>query len=111
MRKKRNTAPHPAFARRILHWLVFTTVAIAASLTLGVGGYHYTEQMPWLDALLNASMILGGMGPVDPLHTSAGKLFASFYAIYSGLFLIICGGLFLVPIFHRVLHHFHADKG
>lgn len=109
MRKKRN-APHPAFARRILHWLAFTTVAIAASLILGVTGYHYTEQMSWLDALLNASMILGGMGPVDALHTSEGKLFASFYAIYSGLFLIICGGLFLVPIFHRVLHHFHADR-
>jgi hypothetical protein len=66
--------------------------------------------MDWLDALLNASMILGGMGPVDTLHTDGGKWFASFYALYSGLFFIICGGLLLAPVFHRILHHFHAEK-
>lgn len=102
-------ATRMTFFGRVIHWLSVTLVLIAASLLLGICGYHFTENMPWLDSLLNASMILGGMGPVDPLHTAGGKLFASFYAIYSGLFLIICGGLFLVPVFHRVLHHFHAD--
>jgi hypothetical protein len=65
--------------------------------------------MPWIDAFLNASMILGGMGEIDILHTIGGKLFAAFYAIYSGIFLVVCGGLLLVPIFHRILHRFHAD--
>ncbi len=94
----------------MLAWGGLTLILIAISLIVGVCGYHYTESMPWIDALLNASMILGGMGEIDPLHTEAGKLFASAYAIYCGLFLIICGGLFLAPIFHRILHHFHADR-
>ncbi len=87
-----------------------TCVLVAVSLYLGMAGYHYLEDMPWIDALLNASMILGGMGEVDPLKTEAGKVFASFYALYSGFFLIICGGLLMVPVFHRVLHKFHAEK-
>lgn len=87
-----------------------TCVLVAVSLYIGMAGYHYLEDMPWIDALLNASMILGGMGEVDPLKTEAGKIFASVYALYSGFFLIICGGLLMVPVFHRVLHKFHAEK-
>jgi len=71
--------------------------------------YVYFEHLPLVDATLNASMILGGMGPVDAMKTNGGKLFASFYALYSGLFLVIVGGLLLVPIFHRVLHVFHQE--
>lgn len=99
-----------AFAGRMLKWLMITTLILLASLILGVVGYHYFEDLPWVDSLLNASMILGGMGEVDALHTTGGKLFASFYAIYSGILLVICGGLLLVPVFHRVLHVFHAEK-
>jgi hypothetical protein len=66
--------------------------------------------MAWIDALVNASMLLGGMGPVDALHTDGGKIFASFYAIYCGIFLIVCGGVLLVPVFHRVLHKFHGER-
>ncbi|HZZ07941.1 MAG TPA: hypothetical protein VFE43_05330 [Candidatus Binataceae bacterium] len=68
------------------------------SLALGVCGYHFIEGLPWIDALLNAS-ILGGMGPVDPLRTTAGKLFASFYALYSGLAIISIAGLLIAPLF------------
>ncbi len=99
-----------AFAVRMARWLGVTLLIIVASLILGVLGYRGFEDMDWVDALLNASMILGGMGEVDALHTTGGKLFASFYALYSGILLVVCGGLLLVPVFHRVLHHFHAEK-
>jgi hypothetical protein len=82
---------------------------VALSLLIGVTGYHFFESMDWLDAFLNASMILGGMGPVDALHTVGGKLFAGIYAIYSGLFLIGATGMLLAPVFHRILHKFHAE--
>lgn len=98
-----------AFAGRMVLWLLVTILSTATSLAVGVWGYHYFEGLGWIDALLNASMILGGMGEIDSLHTTAGKLFASIYAIYSGIFLIVCGGVLLVPIFHRVLHRFHVD--
>ena len=84
-------------------------VATLISLLIGVFGYRFTEGMNWLDALLNASMILGGMGPINTLHQPEAKAFASFYAIYCGFFLLICGGLLLAPVFHRILHHFHAE--
>lgn len=89
---------------KVAFWVVMV------SLAAGVLGYHYTEELSWIDALLNASMILGGMGPVDVLHTDNAKLFASFYALYScfmvlGLFTVLMG-----PVMHRVLHKFHADR-
>lgn len=99
-----------AFAERVLKWLFVTIGLLLVSLLMGVIGYRYFEHMPWIDALLNAAMLLGGMGEIDALHTLGGKLFAAFYAIYSGVFLVFCGGLLLAPFFHRVLHHFHADK-
>ena len=77
------------------------------SLLIGMLGYHYLESLSWIDSLLNASMILGGMGPVNPLQTNAGKIFASFYAIYSGVVLLASVGVLVAPIFHRFLHHFH----
>lgn len=81
-----------------------------AALGLGVAGYHFTEHMPWIDALVNAAMILGGMGPVDSLHTTSGKLFASFYALFSGLVFITTAGILLAPAMHRMMHRFHWDK-
>ena len=81
------------------------------SLGIGMAGYHYLEGLSWIDSLLNASMILGGMGPVNPLQTDAGKIFASFYALYSGVVLLASVGVLAAPIFHRFLHHFHlADE-
>ena len=78
-------------------------------LTIGVMGYHFLDGIPWIDSLLNASMILGGMGPVDTLRNDSAKLFASFYALYSGLLLISLAGLMLTPLVHRFLHKFHLE--
>jgi hypothetical protein len=105
----------PLLTRRQFHLRMLKTGGFAAitvfiSLFLGVAGYHVLEHLPWIDALLNASMILGGMGPVDPMKTASGKLFASFYALYSGLVLIGLMGLLLTPVFHRILHSFHTPR-
>jgi hypothetical protein len=98
-----------AFRQRLWRHGTIALVATIFSLLLGILGYHLTEGMGWLDALLNASMILGGMGPVTTLENPEAKMFASLYAIYCGFFLLICGGLLLAPVFHRILHHFHAE--
>jgi hypothetical protein len=105
--------PWPLFLRRaVVHALVsFGGVIVAAAI--GTIGYHLTARLPWVDAFLNASMILAGMGPVDKLETSAAKLFASFYALFSGLVFIALMGIVLAPWAHRVLHRFHMaeDQG
>ena len=79
------------------------------SLLIGMVGYHFLESLSWIDSLLNASMILGGMGPVNPLQTDAGKIFASFYALYSGIILLASVGILVTPIFHRFMHRFHLE--
>ncbi len=99
-----------AFANRLFRQLLIAGVFTVISLLIGIIGYWWFESMPWIDALLNASMILGGMGEIDILKTSEGKLFASFYALYSGLWAIGCMSLLIAPIFHRALHRFHADE-
>ena len=72
-------------------------------------GYHLIEGLSWVDAFLNSAMLLGGMGPVDQLHTTAGKIFAGIYALYSGIVFLVIAGVLFAPIFHRMLHHFHLD--
>ena len=84
-------------------------VLIAVSLYAGMAGYHYLEELSWLDSFLNASMLLGGMGPVTTPLTDTGKLFAGLYALYSGLFVIFVAGLILAPVAHRILHRFHME--
>ena len=98
-----------AFLRRLAGFAAFALLLILGALAVGVLGYHVLEDMPWTDALLNAAMILGGMGPVDALHTQAGKVFASFYALFSGLLILAAAGVLFAPIFHRFLHRFHID--
>ena len=98
-----------AFLRRMLVYAAIALAIDAGSLAVGVVGYHALEGLPWVDALLNASMILGGMGPVNEIHTTAGKLFASFYAIYSGLIFLVVAGVLLAPVIHRFMHHFHLE--
>ena len=83
---------------------------VALSLLIGIAGYHYLEQLPWLDAFLDASMILGGMGPVRPPVTPGGKLFAGLYALYAGLVFLVTVGVILAPVLHRALHKFHWKK-
>ncbi len=82
------------------------------ALFIGIAGYHWLAGLEWIDALLNASMILGGMGPVDQLHSNGAKFFASMYALFSGIVVITVTGIMLSPLLHRILHKFHVnDKG
>ena len=98
------------FLRRMFyHWL-FASAVILVSLGLGIAGYCITEGLPFIDALLNASMILGGMGPVNELHTSAGKIFASLYALFSGMIFLVVAGIMIAPIAHRLLHWMRLEK-
>jgi hypothetical protein len=99
----------PRFVRRMARHALIAFCIIAGSLLLGVIGYHYLEGQGWLDSLVNASMLLGGMGPVGDLHTTAGKLFASFFALFSGLVFILAAGVLFAPAYHRFLHKFHLD--
>jgi hypothetical protein len=82
---------------------------IAIALGIGILGYRLLEDLPWVDAILNASMILGGMGPVNELHTTAVKLFASAYALFSGLIFVVVTGIMIAPILHRFFHWFHLE--
>ncbi len=102
--------PRGEFTRRVVKYAVAALAIVFGSLLVGVVGYHIFEGLPWIDALVNAAMILGGMGPVNELHTAGGKLFASFYALYSGIVFLIALAVFLAPIFHRFLHHFHLEE-
>jgi hypothetical protein len=110
--ERRHVPPIPPlkFAVRMARHTAAAAIFIAFSLGIGMAGYHALERMSWLDAFLNASMILGGMGPVKTEGLSeAGKLFAGCYALYSGLAFIAVTGLLLAPVVHRVLHHFHWE--
>jgi hypothetical protein len=89
---------------------IIAAILLLFSLGIGVLGYHLLEKLSWLDALLNASMILGGMGPVTPLQTNAGKIFASMYALYAGVVLLATVGILATPIFHRFMHRFHLAE-
>lgn len=103
--------PRRLFLWRLARWCAAAGAVVAASLVVGICGYHYLGGLSWIDSLVNASMILGGMGPVDTIKSNAGKVFASVYALYSGLALIAIVGLMLAPVLHRVLHMFHIDDG
>jgi hypothetical protein len=98
-----------AFLKRLVRHGGLALLLILGSLILGVFGYRFLEGQDWVDAILNASMILGGMGPVGELHSVAGKLFAAFYALYSGVVFLIVAGVLFVPVFHRFLHRFHFE--
>lgn len=82
----------------------------AVSLLMGMAGYHWLAPMAWVDAFLNASMLLGGMGPVDPLTNDAAKLFAGFYSIYCGVVFIASAGLLIAPLGAYFLHRFHLEQ-
>jgi len=102
--------PYPIFIRRVFRHVVAASLVLAATLSAGTWGYHALEDLPWVDALLNASMILGGMGPVDTLYTTAGKLFASAYALFSGIVFLATSGVLLAPFLHRLMHRFHLES-
>lgn len=97
------------FLRRVGYHSLTALLFVAVALGLGVVGYHLLGHLGWIDSLLNASMILGGMGPVDPLQSTAAKVFASCYALFSGLAFIGIAGVLLAPFAHRLLHRFHIQ--
>lgn len=98
-----------AFVERMFRHVSFAVLAILLAWGLGAWGYHWFEALSWVDAFLNAAMILGGMGPVDVMHTTAGKIFASLYALFSGIFFIGITGIVMAPVAHRLLHTLHVD--
>jgi hypothetical protein len=109
--KSRPLLPRRKFYLRMARNAGVGAGIVAFSLFLGSAGYHYFGDLPWIDALLNASMILTGMGPVDPLKTAAAKLFATFYALYSGVAFLTMMAVLMAPLLHRFLHAFHMEAG
>ncbi len=97
------------FLQRQLRYAGFSMLILLFSIGIGVIGYHHFGNLPWIDAFLNASMILTGMGPVDKMETGAGKLFSSFYALFSGISFLTFVGVLFAPVYHRFLHKFHLD--
>ena len=108
-RKHERLAPVAVFIRRMVASIAVAGLLVAVALFMGVAGYHWIAGLGWVDSLLEASMILGGMGPVSPLPTQASKVFASGYALFSGLMFIAVMGVVLSPLLHRFLHKFHID--
>ena len=101
--------PHQ-FIIRLAHSGIIALAVIVVSLFIGMAGYHILEGLSWIDAFLNASMLLGGMGPVNTPVTFGGKLFAGLYALYCGLAVILVAGIILAPVAHRILHRFHMES-
>lgn len=106
-RRNDRILPFGKFLGRLAESYLLAGSIIGVALGLGIIGYHFIGGLSWVDALLNASMILTGMGPVNPMNTTAAKLFASAYALFSGVIFLTAMGLVLSPVFHRILHHFH----
>ena len=108
---RRQPLLHPAaFLWRLARHVLATLGLIALSLVVGMAGYMHFEKLPAMDAFVNAAMLLGGMGPVSPLTTESGKLFAGCFALYCGLVVIVAAGLLFAPLLHRVLHRLHVDE-
>ena len=98
------------YARVRYHGLISVTV-LAGCVVLGMAGYHIFEGMGWVDSYTNATMILSGMGPLDPIKTVGGRIFAGTYALFSGVAFLTTVGFFLMPGLHRLLHKFHLENG
>ena len=98
------------FLRRLFLHTSCALLVLLFSLGIGIAGYMFFEQLSWVDAFLNATMLLGGMGPVNAPQSTAGKLFAGFYALYAGLVFVVTTGMIFTPVLHRVLHKLHLDE-
>jgi hypothetical protein len=108
-RRGQPVASRRTFVRRMLIAMALWTLLTTLGLAIGIAGYAGFENMSFVDAFVNAAMILSGMGPLGELKTTGGKIFAGSYAIFSGLIIVIATGVVLAPIFHRVLHKFHVE--
>jgi hypothetical protein len=107
--RNKHLLPRREFYRRLAHHILLGITVIIGALGLGMTGYHEFEKMSWIDAFVNAAMILSGMGPVSTLQTDAGKIFAGVYALFSGLTLVAILGIIFAPVVHRFLHKFHLE--
>ncbi len=102
--------PRRLFLGRMAKHAVGALALVVSTLWVGMAGYHWLEGLSWIDAYLNAGMILGGMGPVAKLHTIGGKLFAASYALFAGIVFLIGVGVVFAPVVHRAMHRFHLDE-
>ncbi|MBI5215167.1 MAG: hypothetical protein HY960_05390 [Ignavibacteriae bacterium] len=102
--------PKRQFKQRIQGHAIFSLLLLLSSLLLGVFGFHWLAEQAWDDALLNSAMLLGGMGLVGEIHNLAGKLFATFFALFAGIVFLASFTILLVPVFHRFLHKFHLEE-
>jgi hypothetical protein len=109
-RRGDDLAPRSIFIRRMLGSTGIALGLIVISLSVGIACYHFLAGLNFIDSLLEASMILGGMGPVNELHSDGAKIFASIYALYSGLLILALMGIVLAPVVHRIMHKFHVDE-
>lgn len=109
-RRNQPLLPRRVFYARFTRCAILGLAIILGSLCIGMAGYHYFEKLSWLDAFTNASMILSGMGPLAPIQTTGGKLFAGCYALFSGIAFISSIGVVFAPIYHRFLHKFHLES-
>lgn len=107
---KKRLLPYPLFLLRVARYLLYASLLIVFSVGIGTWGYHYFADISWIDGFYNASMILTGMGPVAELKTFGAKMFASLYALYSGIAFLTIVAVFFAPIVHRFLHKLHVDE-
>jgi hypothetical protein len=107
--RTKHLLPRKEYFRRLAHHAALGVAVLVVSLGIGMTGYHVFEKLPWVDAFVNAAMILSGMGPVATLQTDAGKIFAGCYALFSGIALIGILGIIFAPVVHRFLHKFHLE--
>lgn len=101
--------PWPHFLRRAARHFMWALLVVAAFVAVGTVGYHVFGQLDWIDGFVNASMIFSGMGPVDSMVTTAGKLFAAIYALLCGLVLFAVASVIMAPWVHRLVHRIHLD--
>ncbi|MBI3547061.1 MAG: hypothetical protein HY081_10825 [Gammaproteobacteria bacterium] len=107
--RRQALVPLKIFVGRVVVYLTIASFVVLGALAIGIFGYHELENYSWVDSFLNASMILGGMGQVNELHTQAGKIFAGWYALFSGVVFLAGASLILAPLLHRLLHRFHLE--
>ncbi len=110
MRKNKNILPTGKFIKRVLYYALFAFFLLLVSIATGVLGYHYIAHLSWIDSFYNASMILTGMGPVNEMTTKSAKLFASFYALFSGIVFLSTVAVFFAPFAHRLMHLLHVNE-
>lgn len=109
-KRNKNILPPGEFARRVLKYAIFSVLILIFSISLGILGYHYIAKLEWIDSFYNASMILTGMGPVNLLDSNAAKMFASFYALFSGVIFLSTVAVFFSPFAHRLMHVLNIEE-